>query len=52
MGRATSTEFIFFSFDERFRFEYGFLFSQSKMIFKDLYKSLCNIFYGKVLKRF
>ena len=51
MGRATSTEFIFFSFDERFRFEYDLLSSQSEMIPRT-YKSLCNIFYGKVLKHF
>ena len=51
MGRDTSAESIFFSFDERFRFEYAISFSQSEMI-QGTYKRLCNIFYGKVLKHF
>ena len=46
MGRVTSAEFIFFSFDE-----YDISFIQSEMI-QGTYKSLCNIFYGKVLKHF
>ena len=51
MGRLTSAEFIFFSLDERFRFEYDISFIESEMI-QGTYKSLCNIFYGKVLKHF
>ena len=51
MGRVTSAEFIFFSFDERFRFEYDISFIQSEMI-QGTYKSLCDIFYGKELKHF
>ena len=51
MGRVTSAEFIFFSFDERLRFEYDLSFSQSEMI-RGTCKRLCNIFYGKVLKHF
>ena len=51
MGRDTSAESVFFSFDERFRFEYAISFSQSEMS-QGTYKYMCNIFYGKVLKRF
>ena len=51
MGRLTSAEFIFFSLDERFRFEYDISFIESEMI-RGTYKSLCNIFYSKVLKHF
>ena len=50
MERVASAEFIFFSLD-CFTFKYDISFIESEMI-QGTHKSLCNIFYGKVLKHF